>query len=481
MAWLFGKGPDYYTAKLISSHAEYAAAGDGDLDIKRRISENLNKYSSKLRDTMYGDGAKDPQPAQCERLARAWLDRGMIAQLPTLMENLDFESRKNVSMVFCALVRGDYCSFASSGLAAVPELVRDFVDRYPDREAALAVGPMIRESVSVGPVHACLLRGDKSGAAATAARVRRRILAAAVDHEVSNAAAAAAAASDEAAGTPAPTASSASASASAAASASSAAAPSADAEEAADRAAEAVSAAVSSGMSIQLVELLAVWTGLPNFEVSADAIATLTAILTAPEHKAAVGAFLLEQAEVFFPLYMSMLHPFAGPPKYTLQLQALKLLGELLLDREHFDVMVGFIQRTRHLRAVMTLLRSKQSAIQFEAFHVFKIFVANPRKPDPIVEVLVANKDKLVSFLRGLQNDREDDQFHDEKALLIETLESSLSLPDDYVSRLLVPRASASAALAEATAASEAVATAAAAASAMVSAAEGEEAPVEDG
>jgi hypothetical protein len=328
-----------------------------------------------------------------------------------------------------------------------------------------------------------LLRGDKTQSKATALRVKERVLAAAALAATAAQAAAAAESSDSADATSTPSATAAAAASSAPAAASTAGGgsdPSAEDMAAAERAAEAVAAAVEGGMSVQLAELMVCWTNLPHFEVSADAIATLTAILTAPEHKAAIGSFLIEQADAFFPLYMSMLQPFVGEPKYTLQLQALKLLGELLLDREHFDLMVGFIQRTRHLRAVMTLLRSKQSAIQFEAFHVFKIFVANPRKPDPIVEVLVANKDKLVSFLRGLQNDRQDDQFHDEKALLIETLDSSLSLPDDYVSRLLLPRASASTALAAATAASEAVASAAAAESAAASAAAGEEAPTEE-
>lgn len=35
------------------------------------------------------------------------------------------------------------------------------------------------------------------------------------------------------------------------------------------------------------------------------------------------------------------------------------------------------------------LLRDKSKTIQHEAFHVFKVFVANPNKPADIVDILV--------------------------------------------------------------------------------------------
>ena len=75
----------------------------------------------------------------------------------------------------------------------------------------------------------------------------------------------------------------------------------------------------------------------------------------------------------------------------------------------------------------MGMLRHKQANIQFEAFHVFKVFVANPEKPANIVEVLAANKGKLIAFLKTFLLDKDDEQFGEEKAMLIETL---AALPD---------------------------------------------------
>jgi calcium binding protein 39 len=55
---------------------------------------------------------------------------------------------------------------------------------------------------------------------------------------------------------------------------------------------------------------------------------------------------------------------------------------------------------------MMNLLRDKSKSIQFEAFHVFKVFVANPNKPHVILDILLRNKGRLVPFLSDFQKDR---------------------------------------------------------------------------
>uniref|UniRef100_A0A914WHU2 Uncharacterized protein n=1 Tax=Plectus sambesii TaxID=2011161 RepID=A0A914WHU2_9BILA len=67
---------------------------------------------------------------------------------------------------------------------------------------------------------------------------------------------------------------------------------------------------------------------------------------------------------------------------------------------------------------------SKKDVALFEAFHVFKVFVANPNKPKPIAEILLRNREKLVDFLTNFHTDRtEDEQFNDEKAYLIKQIQ----------------------------------------------------------
>lgn len=84
----------------------------------------------------------------------------------------------------------------------------------------------------------------------------------------------------------------------------------------------------------------------------------------------------------------------------------LQLLGELLLDRTNFHIMMHFIQDKQNLKLAMNLLRSTSPSIQFEAFHVFKVFVANPKKPDAIAALLYANRERLVAYLEQFQAEK---------------------------------------------------------------------------
>ena len=82
--------------------------------------------------------------------------------------------------------------------------------------------------------------------------------------------------------------------------------------------------------------------------------------------------------------------------------------------------MTKYISSPDNLKLMMNLLRDKSRSIQYEAFHVFKVFVANPNKARPVLEILLKNKDRLIEFLSKFQTDRtEDEQFNDEKAYLI--------------------------------------------------------------
>jgi len=109
---------------------------------------------------------------------------------------------------------------------------------------------------------------------------------------------------------------------------------------------------------------------------------------------------------------------------YVTKRQSIKLLGELLLERVNFDVMTRYIQSPDNLKDVMTLLRDDRRMVNYEAFHVFKIFVANPSKHPAVLRILVQNRDRLLRFLPAFLDDRADDvQFADEKAYLVRTIE----------------------------------------------------------
>jgi len=155
---------------------------------------------------------------------------------------------------------------------------------------------------------------------------------------------------------------------------------------------------------------------LHNFDIAIDAFSTFKELLS--KHKGIIAKFLEENYERFFDEYTKLLNS----NNYVTKRQSLKLLGELLLDRTNFTVMTRYISQRSNLKLMMTLLRDKNRTIQYEAFHVFKVFVANPNKPQPILDILVQNKDKLKDFLTDFHNDKDDEQFRDEKEYLLKQI-----------------------------------------------------------
>ncbi|KAK3603767.1 hypothetical protein CHS0354_023386 [Potamilus streckersoni] len=162
-----------------------------------------------------------------------------------------------------------------------------------------------------------------------------------------------------------------------------------------------------------------------TFDIASDAFSTFKDLLT--KHKMLSAEFLENNYDKVFDAYLTLLNS----ENYVTRRQALKLLGELLLDRHNFTVMTKYISNPDNLKLMMNMLREKSRNIQFEAFHVFKVFVANPNKPRPIMEILLRNKEKLVDFLTKFHTDRsEDEQFNDEKAYLIKQIKE-LKPPED--------------------------------------------------
>lgn len=156
---------------------------------------------------------------------------------------------------------------------------------------------------------------------------------------------------------------------------------------------------------------------MSTFDIASDAFATFKDLLT--RHKLLSAEFLENHYDKFFSEYEKLLHS----ENYVTKRQSLKLLGELLLDRHNFTIMTKYISKPENLKLMMNLLRDKSRNIQFEAFHVFKVFVANPNKTQPVLDILLKNQSKLIEFLSKFQNDRtEDEQFNDEKTYLVKQI-----------------------------------------------------------
>ncbi|SPO24954.1 related to HYM1 - component of the RAM signaling network [Ustilago trichophora] len=156
-----------------------------------------------------------------------------------------------------------------------------------------------------------------------------------------------------------------------------------------------------------------------TFGISCDAFSNFKETLT--RHKSMVASYLESNYDRFFAVYTTLLQS----PNYVTKRQSLKLLGEILLDRTNFTVMTRYISSEDNLKMMMNLLRDRSKNIQFEAFHVFKVFVANPKKPAGVEGILRRNRERLVKFLADFHNDKDDEQFVDEKSYVLQIIEAT--------------------------------------------------------
>jgi calcium binding protein 39 len=166
-------------------------------------------------------------------------------------------------------------------------------------------------------------------------------------------------------------------------------------------------------------ELFFKFVELPNFDVASDAFSTFKDLLT--KHDSVVSEFLTSHYTEFFDVYERLL----TSSNYVTRRQSLKLLSDFLLEPPNSHIMKKFILEVRYLKVIMTLLKDSSKNIQISAFHIFKIFVANPNKPQEVKIILARNHEKLLELLHDLSPGKgsEDDQFEEEKELIIEEIQ----------------------------------------------------------
>ena len=177
---------------------------------------------------------------------------------------------------------------------------------------------------------------------------------------------------------------------------------------------------------------------VPNFDIASDAMESLRMVFTAgfgPQTAvtdAASQQIMAELAAEFLSRDYEAIWDQRFNPKllsdqanYMIRRVALQVLSTILLTRSNYAVMIRYVNSRKNLILVMHLLRDTSPHITLDAFHVFKVFVANPNKIPEVEKILKDNRDKLCNYLESLHSEKEatDNQFRDEKALIISTIQ----------------------------------------------------------
>jgi len=154
-----------------------------------------------------------------------------------------------------------------------------------------------------------------------------------------------------------------------------------------------------------------------NFAISSDAFASLRELLLT--HKAVSAEYLERRFSDFFEKFNVLLQG----DDYVTKRQALRLLGEILLDRSFMKVMLAYVGNEQYLPFHMNLLRENSKVLQVDAFHIFKIFAANPKKPQKVQQILYKNRERLIKLIETLNPTKGDDaSFKDDQAAVVKAL-----------------------------------------------------------
>lgn len=155
-----------------------------------------------------------------------------------------------------------------------------------------------------------------------------------------------------------------------------------------------------------------------NFTIWSDALSTFKVFVESDS----ISDFLKNEKnyDEFFALFHK--HLVMNFEEYVTVRESLKILGEMLLKRSNYDIMMKYIGSKDNLKNIMTVMTSKATNIKIEAFHVFKVFVANPKKSRPVHELLYCNRDRLILYLEKFHSDSSEEQTGEEQKLLVNTL-----------------------------------------------------------
>lgn len=146
------------------------------------------------------------------------------------------------------------------------------------------------------------------------------------------------------------------------------------------------------------------------FDISSDSISTLRCYLFVSPKM--TSEYILSNQQAFFSNIFEVL---ILSREYVPQRHGLRLLNQLFSLKELSKVMTMFSSSSEYLKIFMNLITSHLNTTSFEAFHIFKLFVANPKKSPKIQKILFKNRDKIVQFLIHFQTSRTDPQFISDK------------------------------------------------------------------
>ncbi|CAR26587.1 ZYRO0B13310p [Zygosaccharomyces rouxii] len=158
-----------------------------------------------------------------------------------------------------------------------------------------------------------------------------------------------------------------------------------------------------------------------NFETSTESLQILSSALTT--HTKLVSKEFFNN-ENNMNKFIQNINKLMAHGSYVTKRQSTKLLASLIVIRSNNQLMNTYINSLDNLKLIMVLMTDKSKNLQHEAFNVFKVIVANPRKSKPVFDILVKNREKLLKYFETFGLECQEPTFIDEKEFIVQEIES---------------------------------------------------------
>lgn len=158
-----------------------------------------------------------------------------------------------------------------------------------------------------------------------------------------------------------------------------------------------------------------------SFEISTESLQILTGLFTV-HHKLVSTEFFSQPVNL--QKFIEKINKLMAHGNYVTKRQSVKLLHSLIMIRAYNQLLTTYINSPDNLKLIMVLLSDRSKNLQIGSFNIFKVFVANPRKSKPVMDIMVKNRDKLLNYLGSFNTDSKDTTFMDEKEYVVQEIDS---------------------------------------------------------
>ncbi|CCK70201.1 Hym1p KNAG_0D04560 [Huiozyma naganishii CBS 8797] len=159
---------------------------------------------------------------------------------------------------------------------------------------------------------------------------------------------------------------------------------------------------------------------ITNFEISTMALQVLNDMFTT--HPRLVSREFFSQ-EKNLAKFIRNINQLIAHGNYVTKRQSTKILASLIMEKANSQLMLTYINSPDNLKLIMTLMTDKSKNLQLDAFNVFKVIVANPRKTKPVFDILVKNRDNLLKYFESFATDNQDSILQDEKHFVMQEID----------------------------------------------------------